>query len=111
MGEAFVYAMEEDRLTRLCAHGREVTFAAWDPLGRRVVTGSRDGTVRVGPITGEEPHLLFGHEGSIWLPREELLARLRPLTNVRAVADAASPQGYRLTVDPFPGWHGAPPSW
>jgi WD40 repeat protein len=26
------------------------------------VTGDLDGVVRVGPITGAEPHLLFGHE-------------------------------------------------
>ena len=38
---------------------------AWDPSGRLVVTGSRDGIVRAGPVTGEEPHLLFGHEGAV----------------------------------------------
>ena len=30
-------------------HGNQVTLMAWDPSGTRVVTGSRDGIVRVGP--------------------------------------------------------------
>lgn len=34
---------------------------ALDPTGTIVVTGDLDGVVRVGRITGEEPHLLFGH--------------------------------------------------
>jgi WD40 repeat protein len=35
------------------------------PSGRVVVTGSEDGVVRVGPVTGEEPHLLIGHKGPV----------------------------------------------
>jgi len=38
---------------------------ALDPTGTIAVTGDLDGVVRVGPITGEEPHLLFGHEHQI----------------------------------------------
>jgi WD40 repeat protein len=38
------------------------------------------------------------------LPHDELLAKLRALTNVRVVEDAAAPTGYRLDLDPFPGW-------
>jgi WD40 repeat protein len=30
-----------------------------------VVTGGEDGVVRVGPVTGEEPHLLIGHKGPV----------------------------------------------
>ena len=29
------------------------------------MTGDHDGVVRVGPVTGEEPHLLLGHKGPI----------------------------------------------
>jgi len=36
-----------------------------DPTGRVLVTGDIDGVVRAGPISGEEPHLLLGHEGMI----------------------------------------------
>ena len=110
----------------------------------QVVTGSRDGIVRVGKLTGEEPHLLMGHEGTVvglevepggrwiasggddgtvrmWpmpegqpfhtLPLDELLERLRAVTNYRVVEDAATPGGYRLDFEPFKGWKGEPPRW
>jgi len=31
-----------------------------------LATTSLDGTVRIGPASGEEPHLFFGHEGLTW---------------------------------------------
>ena len=49
---------------------------AWDPSGTRIVTGSREGIVRVGPVTGEEPHLLIGHQGPIWGVRVDPTGRL-----------------------------------
>jgi WD40 repeat protein len=30
-----------------------------------IVTGDAEGTVRVGSVTGQEPHLLLGHEGHV----------------------------------------------
>jgi WD40 repeat protein len=39
---------------------------ALDPTGQLVVTGDVDGIVRAGPITGEAPHLFYGHKGAIW---------------------------------------------
>ena len=125
-------------------HGTAITSVAWHPSGRQVVTASLDGIVRVGEMSGEEPHLLMGHEAGVmslvvepggrWLassaadgtvrqwpmpegrpfqtlPREELLARLRALTNYRVVEDRASPSGYRLDVEPFAGWKREPPRW
>jgi WD40 repeat protein len=50
---------------RITSHGVGLSWAALSPSGRIVVTGSHDGVVRVGPATGEEPHLLLGHEGSV----------------------------------------------
>lgn len=44
------------------------------------------------------------------LPHDELLARLRSLTNLRAVPDADSPTGYRIEPGPFPGWS-TEPTW
>ncbi len=29
------------------------------------MSGDRNGIVRLGPVTGEEPHLLFGHKGFV----------------------------------------------
>ncbi len=112
-------------------HGNRLSSLALDPSGTALVTGDRDGTVRVGPLTGEEPHLLFGHSGSVWsvavspdgrwiasgsedgtfrlwampdlskpplytLPHAELLAKLRSLTNLRAVPDPVSDTGWKV---------------
>jgi WD40 repeat protein len=94
-------------------------------------------------VTGEEPHLLLGHEGEInhvtfspdgkWIasggddelihlwpvpdvsqpplhtwPRDELIAKLKALTNLRAVEDPESPTGWKLVIGPFPGWETVP---
>jgi WD40 repeat protein len=51
---------------RITTHGRRLYTAAFDPSGRVIVTGDNDGVVRVGPATGEEPHLLLGgHSGQV----------------------------------------------
>jgi len=39
--------------------------ARWHPSGRYVVTGNSDGSVRVVPMDGGAPHLLYGHESRI----------------------------------------------
>jgi WD40 repeat protein len=145
VGTALVYDLETASSHDLQTHGAEVISGAWDPEGRFVVTGSRDGIVRVGPPTGEEPHLLLGHEGAVrsvrvgpdgrwiasaaedgtvrlWplplegpplhtLPHDELLDRLRSLTNYRVVRDPAAPGGYRPDFEPFQGWNREAPSW
>jgi WD40 repeat protein len=41
---------------------RAVAFAGDDSL---VITVDSDNVIRVGPVTGEEPHLLLGQEGPI----------------------------------------------
>ena len=116
---------------------------ALDPTAKIAVTGSSDGVVRVGPVTGEEPYLLYGHKGAIYavavspdgrwiasggqdgtlrlwpmpdssrpplhtLPYQELLAKLKTMTNLRIVGDKTSPTGYKLDVSPFLGWITAP---
>ncbi len=45
----------------ITTHGHRLFTAAFDPSGRLIVSGDVDGIVRVGPVTGEEPHLLLGH--------------------------------------------------
>jgi WD40 repeat protein len=50
----------------ITTHGRDLFSAAIDPSGRIVVTGDIHGVVRAGPVTGEEPHLLLGHTGSVY---------------------------------------------
>ncbi len=40
--------------------------------------------------------------------REELIAKLETLTNLRVVHDEDSPTGWKLEVGPFPGWETVP---
>jgi WD40 repeat protein len=142
-GHLQVHDLHTGQVRQLASHGTSVASVAFGPAGEVIATGSADGIVRVGPFTGEAPHLLHGHQGLIWrvavshdgrhigsagndatvrvwpmpdlsqrplhtLPHDELLARLRTLTNVRAAPDEESPTGYRLRTDPFPGWETAP---
>jgi WD40 repeat protein len=128
---------------RITTHGNRLTKVSQvDSTGRILVTGDIDGVVRAGPVTGEEPHLLLGHEGFIkgltispdgrwiasssdesvrlWpmpdvtktplhtLPRQELIAKLKTLTNLRVVRDEESSTGWKLEVGPFPGWETVP---
>jgi WD40 repeat protein len=139
---AVVYNLEDGVSRELASHGTKVTSVAFDPSGTIVATSSWDGIVRVGPVTGEPPHLLLGHEGMaqsvavspdgewiasggrddgtvrVWpmpkgqpfhtLPHDELLDRLRGMTNIRVVKDQESATGYRLELEPFPGWKATP---
>ena len=132
------------RATReIPSHGNRIGSFALDAGGTTLVTGSMDGVVRVGPLSGEEPHLLYGHTGPVssvavspegrwiasgsedgtirlWpmpdlskpplhtLPHGELLAKLKSLTNLRAVRDPTSGTGWKIEVGPFPGWKDVP---
>ena len=63
--ELLLFDLASHTLHPITTHGRRLTWATLDPSGRIVVTGSADGIVRVGPATGEEPHLLLGHTGEV----------------------------------------------
>jgi WD40 repeat protein len=141
VGTLTLYDLESGTSETISSHGNGVTALALDPTGTLVVTGSFDGVLRVGPITGEEPHLLYGgslevysiavspdgkwiasgsQDGAIrlWpmpegtpfhtLPYQEILDRLRGLTNLRVVPDEGSATGYRVEIGPFPGWKRVP---
>ena len=135
--------LDSGKTTQLGAFGEDVSVVAIDSDGSFAVTGDSDGEIRVGLLTGENPHLLIGHQTGIvnlaidpqgrwiasgdrkgtirlWpmpdlskpplhtLPREELIAKLKTLTNLRVVRDEDSPTGWKLTHDPFPGWETVP---
>jgi WD40 repeat protein len=142
-GSPLLFDLDAGTTRRLEMHGTRVT--AWDlnKDGTVVASGDFDGIVRVGPVTGEEPHLLLGHHGMImtvlidpggrwivslgrdktvrlWpmpdlsepplhtLPRAELIAKLKTLTNIRTVRDRESSTGWKLEVGPFRGWETVP---
>jgi WD40 repeat protein len=61
-----VFDLVEGTSRRITSHGTRLTKVTQiDPTGRILVTGDVDGVVRAGPVTGEEPHLLLGHQGLI----------------------------------------------
>jgi len=137
-----VMDLETNEIREITSHGDQVWAFAIDPFGRFVATGSADGTVRVCPINGDDPHLLLGHDGPVgqvaispdgqwiasdsgseirlWpmpdlskpplhtLPHDELIVKLKTLTNLRVVRDEESATGWKLEAGPFPGWETVP---
>jgi WD40 repeat protein len=86
----------------LLGHEHTAYFLAVDPKGRWIASGGEDRTVRLWPMPDlSKPPL---HT----LPHDELIAKLKTLTNLRVVRDPDSPTGWKLTHDPFPGWETVP---
>jgi WD40 repeat protein len=86
----------------LLGHEGPIYNLAIDPKGRWIASQGQDRTVRLWPMPDlSKPPL---HT----LPREELIAKLKTLTNLRVVRDPESATGWTLTHDPFPGWETVP---
>jgi len=140
-GAARIFDLQGGPSVGLASHGDQVVACSWHFSGELVATADQTGAIRIGPMTGEEPHLLLGHSGGVFsvsfdptgewlvsaggdgtlrrwpvpegtplhtLPREDLLAKLRSLTNYRVVPDEGSASGYRLEFDVLPSWETAP---
>lgn len=60
-----LHDLKEGKVFPIYSHGNRVNCVVFDPAATRIITGDDDGIVRVGPITGESPHLLLGHDGGI----------------------------------------------
>jgi WD40 repeat protein len=86
----------------LFGHTDFVTDVAVSPDGRWIASSSEDGSIRLWPMPDlTKPPL---HT----LPHDELLAKLKSLTNLRAVRDPASSTGWKVEIGPFPGWAEVP---
>ena len=84
----------------LYGHNLAVSSVAVSPDGKWIASGSQDGTIRLWPMPEGTPlHML---------PYQELLERLRGLTNLRVVPDENADSGYRVEIGPFPGWKKLP---
>jgi WD40 repeat protein len=142
--ELEVYDLTRRTSRKLTAFGSRLEAGDLDATGQILVAGGADGIIRVGRISGGEPHLLVGHKGAasamispdrkwiasagedqtlrLWpmpdldkpplhtLPHAELIARLKSLTNLRAVRDVKAAGGWKVEDGPFPGWKDLP-SW
>jgi WD40 repeat protein len=79
-----------------------VKYPAVSPDGRWIAAldGSNDITLWPVPDLSQPPLLT--------LPHDELLAKLRTLTNLRVVEDPESTTGWGWKIDPFQGWEEVP---
>ncbi len=106
IGEVVFQDLDTGESRILYSHGERVFAVALDPTGTIAATGDSDGVVRVGPVTGEAPHLLFGHEALVY--------GLAVGPEGRWIASGGEDEnaltGYRVDVGPFPGWETVP-SW
>jgi hypothetical protein len=78
-----------------------VTTVAVSPDGKWVASAAED-EIRLWPMPDVTKPPLHA------LPHDELMPKLRALTNLQVVEDAAAAKGYRLEVGPFPGWKDLP---
>jgi WD40 repeat protein len=88
----------------LFGHEGAIRYVALSPDHRWVASAGEDGTLRIWPMPDlDRPPI---HT----LSHDELMATLRSLTNIRVVRDPESPRGWKVALDPFPGW-AVPPEW
>ncbi len=87
---------------RLYGHEGWIHAVKFSPDGRWIATAADDNTVRLWPMPDlSKPPL---HT----LPHDELIAKLKSLTNLRAVRDEESSTRWKIEVGPFPGWAEVP---
>jgi WD40 repeat protein len=82
--------------------GYKVSNVVVSPDGKWIASRGEGNTIRLWPMPDlSKPPL---HT----LPRSELIAKLKTLTNLCAVRDEESSTGWKIAVGPFPGWETVP---
>jgi len=61
-GEVAVVDLETGARRPLETHGHRAGVVRLDPTETKLITAGFDGVIRVGPVSGAEPHLLLGHQ-------------------------------------------------
>jgi len=86
----------------LAGHEGAVGRVAISPDNQWIASSGEDNTLRIWPMPDlSKPPL---HT----LPHDELIAKLKTLTNLRVVRDEESSTGWKVEVGPFPGWETVP---
>jgi WD40 repeat protein len=86
----------------LIGHNGVVQQVAISPDLRWVASTGEDNTLRLWPMPDLDKPPLHTR------PHDELVAKLRSLTNLRAVRDAKAATGWSIELGPFPGWKDVP---
>jgi WD40 repeat protein len=102
-GEIRVGSLADEEPHLLLSHETVITFARVSPDGRWILTRGEN-SLRLWPMPDVTKPPLHT------LPYDELMARLKAFTNVRAVPDPESPNGYSLDPDftAYRGWAEVP---
>jgi WD40 repeat protein len=86
----------------LLGHEGPISHLGISPDRRWVASIADDETLRLWPMPDLDQSPLHA------LPHDELVARLKSLTNIRAVRDPESPTDWMFELAPFPGWQDVP---
>lgn len=98
-GEIRIGTLFNDEPHLLLGHDQEIAKGIYSPDGKWIASWSSDGTLRLWPV----PDL--SKPPFHTLPYDELMEKLRAMTNLRAVPDPESHTGYTVEPD-FAAYHG-----